>query len=152
MNIYYLVGSWDRAAASRLLSLLPESIVRRVLPWQQRATEGKETDSHPDKAWICGLIKRFCAQGHLVNEKCLSETRGHKGLCREALGAPSHASMPVVSKVQSTVPWVRNSQVILIRWLGQVRKWLGSIFCQWVHKTATWRDWLKAGCFPQILI
>lgn len=48
----YLLFGWELAQGSclSLVSLLPESIVRRVLPWQQRATEGKETDSHPDKA------------------------------------------------------------------------------------------------------
>lgn len=61
-----------------------------VSPWQRRAAEGKETDSHPHSAgWICGLIKRFHIQGHFVKENCLSETLGHKLLHPEAPDRPA---------------------------------------------------------------
>lgn len=95
VNIYSLPGSWHWAGFCKLLSLslspsCPINPLLGVSPWQWRAGEGKETDSHPHSAgWICGLIKRFHAQGHFVKENCLSETRGHKLLHPEAPDRPA---------------------------------------------------------------
>ena len=117
----YLLSGWELAqgCASRLLS-----IVRQVFPWQQKAAEGKETDSHPHKAWMCGLIKRFCAQGHLGKEQRQSETRGHKGVRGDTPRAPRYASrLPPL-----TSPLVRSSQVFVTSWLDQIRKSPGCIF------------------------